>query len=166
VYKQGGVADVYAGSDAMKKLGPNAQCPCGSGKKYKKCCMRKKFDWVENENGDICKTVPIAPELRELLLLQLERFRERFGRDPEPDEPIFFDQPPLEHSEFHAVQDMRRAGVAPELVYAFEKTGLLVTETNQDLIPEKDLEEWDAAIEEYFARRESGELDDSYEPLR
>ena len=24
-----------------KKVGPNDQCPCGSGKKYKKCCMQK-----------------------------------------------------------------------------------------------------------------------------
>ena len=24
-----------------KKVGPNDDCPCGSGKKYKKCCMRK-----------------------------------------------------------------------------------------------------------------------------
>ena len=26
---------------AAKKVGPNAPCPCGSGKKYKKCCMHK-----------------------------------------------------------------------------------------------------------------------------
>ena len=25
-----------------KKVGPNDSCPCGSGKKYKKCCMRKE----------------------------------------------------------------------------------------------------------------------------
>ena len=150
----------------MERLGPNAQCPCGSGKKYKKCCMRKKFDWVENENSDIGKSIPIAPELKELLQIQLERFREHFGREPGPNDPIFFDQPPLEHSEFYAVRDMRRAGLAPELVYAFEKTGLLVTDMNQDLIPEKDLEEWDAAIEEYFDKLDNGELDDSYEPLK
>ena len=23
------------------KVGPNDPCPCGSGKKYKKCCMQK-----------------------------------------------------------------------------------------------------------------------------
>ena len=27
--------------NAAKKVGPNAPCPCGSGKKYKKCCMQK-----------------------------------------------------------------------------------------------------------------------------
>ena len=24
-----------------RKVGPNDPCPCGSGKKYKKCCMQK-----------------------------------------------------------------------------------------------------------------------------
>ena len=26
---------------AATKVGPNEPCPCGSGKKYKKCCMQK-----------------------------------------------------------------------------------------------------------------------------
>ncbi len=26
----------------MKKIGRNDQCPCGSGKKYKKCCLNKR----------------------------------------------------------------------------------------------------------------------------
>jgi preprotein translocase subunit SecA len=26
---------------AADKIGPNDPCPCGSGKKYKKCCMQK-----------------------------------------------------------------------------------------------------------------------------
>jgi preprotein translocase subunit SecA len=25
---------------AAKKVGPNEPCPCGSGKKYKKCCNK------------------------------------------------------------------------------------------------------------------------------
>jgi len=31
---------------SAKKAGPNDPCPCGSGKKYKKCCMQK-----DKENG-------------------------------------------------------------------------------------------------------------------
>ena len=27
--------------NADRKVGPNDPCPCGSGKKYKKCCMQK-----------------------------------------------------------------------------------------------------------------------------
>ena len=31
------------------KVGPNDPCPCGSGKKYKKCCMQKdKTSGMEN----------------------------------------------------------------------------------------------------------------------
>ncbi|KAF5437251.1 hypothetical protein C5S35_04985 [Candidatus Methanophagaceae archaeon] len=29
-------------SDRMVKIGRNDPCPCGSGKKYKRCCMKKK----------------------------------------------------------------------------------------------------------------------------
>ena len=28
--------------NASNKVGPNDPCPCGSGKKYKKCCMQKE----------------------------------------------------------------------------------------------------------------------------
>ena len=47
------------------------------------------------------------------------------------------------------VGDMKAAGLDPAFIYAFEKTGLLVSEENQHLIPEKDLEEWRSAVEEY-----------------
>jgi hypothetical protein len=128
--------------------------------------MGKKFTWMENENGDISRSIPITPELREMLQEQWNRFREKFGRDPGPNDQVLFDEPPVEHSEFYMAQAMRRAGMAPEIIYAFEKTGFLVTTMNQDLVPEKDLEDWDNAIEEYFDRKDSGELDDSYEALK
>ena len=32
--------------NASNKVGPNDPCPCGSGKKYKKCCMQKE-KWAE-----------------------------------------------------------------------------------------------------------------------
>ena len=47
------------------------------------------------------------------------------------------------------VEDMRAAGIDPAIIFAFERTGRLVTAGNQHLIPEKDLAEWDAAIREY-----------------
>ena len=35
--------------NASKKVGPNDPCPCGSGKKYKKCCMQKdKVEGLEH----------------------------------------------------------------------------------------------------------------------
>ena len=48
---------------------------------------------------------------------------------------------------------MKAAGLDPAFIYAFEKTRLLVTAQNQHLIPENDLAEWDAAIEEFEAKQ-------------
>jgi hypothetical protein len=47
------------------------------------------------------------------------------------------------------VSAMAKAGIAPELVYAFEKTGLLRSEANQDKMLPEDRAAWDDAIEEY-----------------
>ena len=45
---------------------------------------------------------------------------------------------------------MKTAGLDPAFIFAFEKTGLLVSEENQHLIPDKDfLEEWRSAVEEF-----------------
>jgi hypothetical protein len=133
-----------------KKLSGNAACPCESGKKYKHCCHGKGFDWVENANGTIFKQVPIVDEAAEILGEQRRKFVTKFGREPGPDEPIFFDAPPGEHLEAMMVQDMQEAGIDPAFIYAFEKTGgLLVTQQNQHLISEVDLDAWEAAIDEY-----------------
>ena len=62
---------------------------------------------------------------------------------------LFPDMPHPEHLEAMMVEDMKAAGLDPALIHTFEKTGLLVTEQNHRLIPENDLAEWDAAIQEY-----------------
>jgi len=49
------------------------------------------------------------------------------------------------------VEAMQRAGLDPALIYAYKKTGLIVTERNQSLLSEGDLAEWYAAIDEYDA---------------
>jgi hypothetical protein len=50
------------------------------------------------------------------------------------------------------VETMKLAGIDPAKIYAFEKTGRLVTEDNQDVLTEKDLIEWETAIDEYEDR--------------
>jgi hypothetical protein len=37
------------------------------------------------------------------------------------------------------------------MIYAYQKTGLMPSTANQDLLSESDLEEWDAAIAEYHS---------------
>ena len=38
----------------------------------------------------------------------------------------------------------------PEIVYAYEKTGILVTVTNRPYMSEDELKEWNNAIAEYY----------------
>jgi hypothetical protein len=135
-----------------KKVSRNAPCPCGSGKKYKKCCWGKGFDWEEDEGGNLYKSTPISPEMKEVLEQQRQKFIDKYGREPGPNDLVFPDLPHPEHLEHMMVEDMKAAGLDPAFIYAFEKTGLLVTEQNQQLIPDKDLAEWDAAIAEYEAK--------------
>lgn len=46
---------------------------------------------------------------------------------------------------------MVAADFPPQIIYAYEKTGLIITEFNRHLCSKKDLKAWKAAIEEYFA---------------
>ena len=137
---------------SRKKLSRNAPCPCGSGKKYKHCCHGKGFEWQEDEAGTLYKSVPLSGEMLALLEEQRQKFIDKHGREPGPDDLLFPDLPHPEHLEAMMVEDMKAAGLDPAFIYAFEKTGLLVTEQNQHLIPDEDLAEWDAAIEEYEAK--------------
>jgi hypothetical protein len=132
-----------------KKLSRNAPCPCGSGRKHGACCWDKGFEWVEDEAGTVFRSTPMTLEVREALEQLRRAFVARHGREPGPDDPILLDMPHPEHLEAMMVEDMKAAGLDPAFIYAFEKTGLLVTEQNHHLIPENDLAEWDAAIEEY-----------------
>jgi hypothetical protein len=142
---------------ARERLSRNAPCPCGSGRKYKHCCYHKGFEWQEDEEGGVYRSVPISPEMKDILEQQRQKFIERYNREPGPDDPVFFDLPHPEHLEAMMAEDMKAAGLDPAFVYAFEKTGLLVTEQNQHLIPEADLAAWDAAVREYDERHRGRE---------
>jgi hypothetical protein len=147
-----------------KKLSRNALCPCGSGKKYKHCCYNKVFSYLTDDQGDIFKSIPVNDELAEAIEEQKARFVQKFGREPAAADNLFFDMPPLEHAEHFIVEGMKKAGIDPAIIYAFEKTGLIVTEANENFISDKDRAEWEAAVLEYRAKREDeSEEDDENE---
>jgi hypothetical protein len=74
---------------------------------------------------------------------------EAHGREPVEGDLVFFDAPGPEELRSQAVEIMQRAGIDPALIYAYRKTGLMVTEDNKSLLSERDLAEWNAAIDEY-----------------
>ena len=47
---------------------------------------------------------------------------------------------------------MQAAGIRPAVIYAYERTGLIVVKQNRHLISAADLDEWEDAIAEYDER--------------
>ena len=107
------------------------------------------------------KTIQLNAEAQRAIQEQLRKFREKFGRDAGPEDPIFFDpdadtpQPispaGLDEMMGQILSAAGQAGIRPELIYAMRKTGRIVTESNQHLLTDEDLQEWQDAIEEYLA---------------
>ncbi len=143
-----------------QKLPPSAPCPCESGRPYGRCCYNKDFEYLVDEDGTVFKAVPVSNELAEALEEQKQRFIRQFGREPGPDDNLFFDAPPLEHMEHYMVQAMKQAGIDPAVIFAFEQTGLLITQENQHLISDRDRAEWEAAVLEYRVRHDDASDED------
>jgi hypothetical protein len=67
------------GTAMNKKIGRNKPCPCGSGKKFKNCCMSKQtstpsFSWVDGEGIHVAAPgTPPSPE-------QLEKMTEEYQK--------------------------------------------------------------------------------------
>jgi hypothetical protein len=107
------------------------------------------------------KKIKLDKQGKEAIEKQLAAFRRKFGREPGPEDPIFFDpnadtpKPyPLEkfQRDWNDLMDeaVRSAGIPPELAYAAKKTGLLVTEANRRKLSRKQRKEWDDAVQEYL----------------
>ena len=82
------------------------------------------------------------------------------GHLPAPDqatlsrlEALFPDPVHAEHIEHMLVEELKQANVDPQFIYAFEQTGLLVTDFNYEAIPMSDLVAWMDAIDEYKSLR-------------
>src|SRR4051812_49739221 len=58
---------------ARRKVSRNAPCPCGSGRKYKHCCHGKGFEWQEDEEGGVYKSVPLSDEMADILEQQRQK---------------------------------------------------------------------------------------------
>lgn len=127
-------------------------CPCGSGQKYKFCCYTKGFHYYVEDDEKVSRSVPMTPEMRELIERRRVDLEKKLGRPLRPDDQLFPELAALSDEEFKTktVADFRRLGVRPVLIHAYEKTGLMVTDQNKHLIPDIDLAAWDAAVEEYY----------------
>ena len=102
------------------------------------------------------KTIPIDQATAEAITQQKRLFREKFGREPGPEDPIFFD-PVSSVPEFQSQEETWRAlvqaagesGMDAALVYAMNKTGRIVTEQNMQFLTDAEIQEWNDAVDEY-----------------
>jgi hypothetical protein len=138
---------------SRERVSRNDPCPCGSGKKYKKCCWKKNDQWAEDENGTIIREVPMSEDTADRLGDYLDSRRDAEGRELDPDE-LLFPNMHLEHAEHEMSQAMEQAGLDPAITYAFQKTGRIVSEDNIGLLTDAEVAEWNEAINEYYDREE------------
>ena len=131
------------------RVGRNEQCPCSSGKKYKNCCWDKAFRWVKNPDGTVSKEVPISKEFLQEFERYFDKFRQEHGREIRPHENIFSDLN-LVQADADMILLLKQANIPPHLIYAYEKTGRIVTYKNERNLTDKELTEWDDAVTEYF----------------
>jgi len=101
------------------------------------------------------EVLPLLEEARDALLRQKETFKAKFGREPGPNDPIFFDPNqdvpapyPDDRMRRETLEAMRKAGSRAEIIYAYSKTGLLIMEGVD--YPANRRKEWNNAIDEYF----------------
>jgi len=102
------------------------------------------------------RTVHLDPRQVELLRCQREAFRAKFGHDPGPDDPVFFDpnaDTPQALNPDNLVATvaaaMEQAGLDPAKIHAYRRTGMLITTENLSQWSAEDLAEWQAALDEY-----------------
>jgi hypothetical protein len=86
----------------------------------------------------------MSQELVEILERQREKFIARFGREAGPDDPISFVVPSDDEYDAAVTKAMEQAGVAPAVIYAFRRTGRIITKENAKFVPAAALEAWQA----------------------
>ena len=107
---------------------------------------------------------PLDQYLREMMQRQAERFRTKFGRDPGPDDPVFFDPDADEPRPFdpatatgEMTEDLRHAGmeagIDPALIEAWCELGYVVAEDTRHLFSASEIAAWDEAV-----RRHAGDF--------
>jgi hypothetical protein len=117
--------------------------------------------------GDAKKIIPIDHATAEAIAQQQQLFREKFGREPGPEDPLFFD-PDSAVPEFLSAESQEKtwralvqaageSGMDPALVYAMNKTSRIVTKENVRFLTEADIQEWNDAVDEYHQMIGSGD---------
>jgi len=128
----------------------NHFCPCKSGQKYKNCCHAKGVDYFILPGGKVIKEQPLTPEQRQALAQQKAQFVKTFGRQPnEEDEGLMRIANGFADVSAVIEKDLISRGVEQSVLYAFQKTGMVITKENESQVSPEELSRWSEALEEY-----------------
>jgi hypothetical protein len=101
-------------------------------------------------------SIKMSEPVQRALQEQRTAFIAKFGREPGPGDPVFFDpnadtpQPlDMDDMQTDVITAMRKSGVDEAIIYAYQKTGMLMSETNRHGFPAGAVKAWNAAIDEY-----------------
>ncbi len=134
----------------------------GTPRKKKVIAKRSSKNCISvTEYDDGSKTIKMNEQMANEMNLQIEKFRAKFGREPGPHDPVFFDpdaDEPKPVSE-QKIDDIYNTLIAnglskgilrPEMAFAMWATERILTTENADLVSEEEREEWEDAVEEYL----------------
>ena len=115
--------------------------------------MESELSWHEREQRDIER----QKEAVESFKRQCALFKEKFGREPGPDDPVYFDPDhptprPFDYQKLKAmmIAQLRKSKWPPEIIFAFDRMDRMLTEEDAHLWSDGDLAKWDNAIDDYF----------------
>ena len=119
-------------------------------------------DFARRErDADGNEWIQVPEFVMEALRDQRRQFVEKFGREPGPGDPLFFDPdadtpqqitPEKDFADFRAV--VRKAGVDEAYADAYEELGYVVTEMNKHMFSLEEVEAFDRAIRRSRERRQ------------
>ena len=118
------------------KVGRNEQCPCGSGKKYKKCCLRA------NQPTTVRRRDPA----------KLPREKPNVPGAQVVEAAAAATQAPSNKNA--TAMAMLNASVSQRIVWAYLETGLYITDVNRNAHPAENIEKWEAALQQFDAATE------------
>ena len=124
---------------------------------HEHCCWGKGFIWQQNALGEVFKVTPLPPELVALIERLRQQYIARFGKAPDPNSlivPQLLKASPEQAKRAMAAM-MEAAEVAPAIIYAFRKTGLIPTDLNENLLTGAEIRDWNAALAEYHRQHPS-----------
>jgi len=97
------------------------------------------------------KTLEIDQTPLNALKQSADRFRNTFGRPPAKNDKLLFEQYLFQGDDlWPSIRDAaRKAGLSEDILFAWQRTEFLISESNHHLFKKSQLREWERAIEEY-----------------